>query len=222
MTKTKTFRRKRTNPLHKRRPGVPRPKVAFDGTTMRSAYYSALVTTNSINQGAQYYYVDTRVAATGAANSLASTLNLYSQYKFDKLSFEFIPSVSPGTADAGSRLHIAYIDNPEKMGAFINLVNAGTTSSTTAALNAVRGSRNSRTFNAWERFTYNVPLTWRRKVFDTNTSDAIETIESLERHTQGLLIIAVETLTALANVGTWRINSTVSVRELNIALPTTA
>jgi hypothetical protein len=216
MVKTKANRRK-ANPLMRRRPGIPRPRVAFDGTNISSTYYRGASATDGGSIG-QYLFVSATSDALGAASPVGGILDAYSEYKFNKLTIEFIPSISPANADAGSRIHIAYLDNPEKMLNWAAFAADSSSPGKTAMLAGVRGARNCKSFNAWERFTYNVPLTWRRKVFDVDRSNPSGDINIYERAIQGMVIIAIESVTEAVGVGTFRVQSTVHLRGLDISM----
>lgn len=218
MAKRRTFSKKRVNPLQRRVARIPRPKISFDGSTISAVAYTGVPATVGGTIGG-FMTVDcsssgaTIVTGVGAAHSVAtSILSRYAQYRYNSLSIEWIPSIGPSNVDAGSRIHLAYIDNPEKMVIY----------ATTPTLSAIRGCRNIRTFNMWERFTYNVPLTWRRKVFDTNLTLGGGTgADEFERGTQGMVLIFVESVTpVLLNYGTFKHVSSVRVHELNATLTT--
>jgi len=194
------------------------PRLNFDGSNVSCTTYTGVpVTAANVAKGIITVDCDsaTNPAVTsGAANVVAtSVLGLYSEYRYNSCRIEYVPSIGPAGTDAGSRLHIAYIDNAEKMSAFL-------AAGVAASLNLVRGCRNVRTFNAWERFTYNVPLTWRRKVFDTNTNTAVASVDLYERATQGMVIVAVESISAIVTLGTFKIDSSIRVEQLNLTLTT--
>jgi len=194
------------------------PKLNFDGSNVSCTTYSG-VPISVANVAKAVITIDCDSASnpavtSGAANVVAtSVLGLYSEYRYNSCRIEYIPSIGPAGVDAGSRIHIAYIDNAEKMLAFF-------TASAAASLNLVRGCRNVRTFNGWERFTYNVPLTWRRRVFDTNTTTGVAVVDLYERATQGMVIVAVETISAAVILGTFKVDSSVRVEQLNVTLTT--
>jgi hypothetical protein len=126
-----------------------------------------------------------------------------------------MPAVGPNSTNAGARIYFAYIDNAERMSTYMA---AGTTSAT--RLSIVRGVRNVRNCMAWERFTYNVPLTWRRKVFDVNSSEpGAPGVDELERATQGLLVFAFETISEVTAgaLGTFKVNSSTRLHNLELA-----
>lgn len=216
MAKRRAFTRKRVNPLHKKVSRISAPKLNFDGSTVSVTSYTAMPNT-ALGVLGGFITVDcsqasgTIVTGVGASHAVAnSILQRYSQYRYNSLAIEWIPSLGPASVDAGTRIHFAYLDNAEKM---VNYA-------TTPTLNFIRGCRNIASFNAWERFTYRVPLTWRRKVFDTNIAlGGGTTADEFERSTQGMVLIFVESITPiLANYGTLKQTSSVRVHELNVTL----
>ncbi len=223
MTKGRTRTRNtknKLNPVFRQITRIGRPTMKFDGAVVSSTTYlgSPQVVAN-IAKGVLSIDCDSasNLAVTaGASQAVASgVLNLYSEYRYNNCAVEWIPSIGPTNADAGSRIHIAYIDNPEKMTSFQAVAAAG-------ALNLVRGCKNVRTFNAWERFTYRVPLTWRRKVFDTNVS-VVPGADLYERSTQGMVIIFIEAISAAlaaSALGTFKVDSSVRVNQLSVNITT--
>jgi len=220
--RNQTYTRKRVNPLQKPMGRTKGPRVSFDGTTLSStSYLTAPSSQGGAGKGAitvdcsPINFNAPGQLLAGAAASMASVTQLYSQYNYKSLAVEFIPNIGPANGEAGSRIHIAYIDSPEKMTIWRN--------TNTNLLNAIRGCRNVRSFNAWERFTYRVPLTWRRKEFDVNTNTGIVDTDEYERSVQGLVLLIVEAGTAdiaVASLGTLKIDSLVHLRQLNLSLLT--
>ncbi len=216
-----TFTKKRVNPTDRRVTRMKGPRANFDGSTVScTSYFASPAAAANLSKATITVDCDsaTNILVTGGAASVLASgvLNLYSEYKYNKCSVEWIPSIGPVNADAGDRIHIAYIDNSEKMVTFQAATSA-------AALGLVRGCRNVRSFNAWERFTYNVPLTWRRKVFDTNVTVVPGTVDLYERSTQGMIIISIETNTAIlaaGALGTFKVDSSIRVNQLNVNLTT--
>lgn len=207
--KARRAKRSNKNPLSQPLAGPPRPKMKFDGSMITSPFYAG---TSATVAGAakDYFFVDCS-STYGIARGVNGITNLYSEYKFFKAAVEYIPSIGPTSADAGGRIHVAYIDNPEKIANYANTLVAATW------LGYVRSSPNVRSYNLWERFTYNVPLTYRRKTFDVNTSLGAYTTDDLDRSTQGAIIIAIETVTPVISVGTYHFTSTVMVSGLEYA-----
>lgn len=216
MTRRNNKRNKRakTNPMMRKVAGPPRPRLNFDGTSVSTVFYDGQVVT-AANQGATFYAVDCS-AASGANRTVTAITGLYSEYRYNNLSVDWVPAVGPSNADAGSRIYFGYLEGPERMALFLNV---GTTVATRIAI--VKGLRNVRSCNAWERFTYNVPLTWRRKVFDVNTT-AGSSVDELERATQGLVVIAIESITAVVATGAlgqFKLTSSTRLNNLSLAGP---
>jgi hypothetical protein len=198
--------KKRVNPLHARRKRVPHPKAIFDGQLGHFRF----VTTETVaaaNLAAQFLTIDVAASGSAAGAAGASIANNYSEYVYHKLTLEWIPSVGPGVAAAGGRGYIAYYDNAEQM-----VVVAGGTAAAGIAANKI--ARNGKTFNVWERFVYNVPLTRRKKIFDVNNTNNF-TVDVVDRSTQGLVNIGFESIGATDALGRWSIVSEIELRGFN-------
>lgn len=220
--RSNTYTQKRVNPLQRPKGRIKGPRVGFDGTTLScTAYLSAPGTVGGEGKGAitvDCSSVNFTVAGqmlAGASTSMASVTQLYSQYNYKSLSVEYVPNIGPSNSEAGSRIHIAYLDSPEKMVTWRN--------ATSNILNLVRGCRNVRSFNAWERFTYRTPLSWRRKEFDVNTNAGVVVdVDEYERSVQGLVLIVVESAAAgtVGSLGTFKLDSQITLRQLNLSILT--
>lgn len=193
------------NPTHKRIPRVPRPRLSFDGQVVNGTTYIPM--TASVGGFSKDFHHISCDAVAGVARSVAAMINLYNRFKFRSVTLEWIPAISPAAIDAGSRVHISYVDNAEKTFNFDGL-GAGI-----AAVNAVRSSRNARTYNAWERFTYNVPLAYNRKMWDVD-ANPVNDILTLDRTCQGEIQVAVETITPAIFLGTYRISFSLELQGL--------
>lgn len=211
MTKRQNKRNsvRRINPLMRRQAGVPRPRLSFDGQILNSTTYVGQTATNAAALVKERFWVSCH-SGVGASRAAAGVTGLYNEYKFRFINVEWIPSISPASVDAGSRIHIAYIDNPEKM------VNFEAAPSDINSINLVRSVKNCRTYNAWERFTYSVPLTYRRKLFDVDTNDASISVDDADRTAQGQIQIGVESVTPAAVLGTYRVSYGLELHGLTI------
>jgi hypothetical protein len=136
----------------------------------------------------------------------AAVAALYSQYVYESLTFRWLPSVAPGVADAGSQVYIGYLDNPEAMTTFLGLTNA-------QQISAIQSMKNVKFFNAWEQFTYSVPLTRRRKTFDVNAT-ITDAADVDDRSVQGFIVFCMESLTASTTLGRWSSDSVVKLLNL--------
>jgi hypothetical protein len=135
----------------------------------------------------------------------------YSEYYYEQIVMRFLPNIGPASAEAGGRAYITYFDNPENIASTIN----GTPA---AALAAVKGTANFQSFNLWESFTYRVPLTRRKKVFNCNSVTNYAAVEVVERSVQGYILCVYETTSAAITIGAWQIEPTIVVQGLvNIA-----
>jgi len=205
--KTKANKRRR-NPLY-RTQGLRPPKLRFDGHKVHTVLFSNQSAIADIDDGvgSDWQEIGTN-ASEGAARPAFEIIRHYQEYKYLSCQCEWIPRIGPSATDSGGRISIAYIDNPEQMNVFQNLA------SQALKVAYVRTLGNCKTFNMWERFTFRVPLTHRRKVFNVNTTwPAIgsRTAEEFDRATQGLVIVAYEAITITAitagALGQWRITA---------------
>lgn len=208
------------NPLY--RPVIRRktPSLNFDGTYLNFTQYFANIVTLA-NQASAVYTVD----ASNTNNIALPTQTvqcpitgytgvsaIYNQYVYEKLTFHWQPFIGPGQAGAGSKCYIAYLDNPEDM---VTLVN----SNTATVVAATQGIRNCISWNAWEKFVYNVPLTKRRKCFDVNTNTGA-VADTLERSVQGLVSFGINGVNAVEALGQMRVTGVVKLIGLQTALAT--
>ncbi len=179
---------RRTNPMTRQVARAPRPRMNFDGTVLRTSNWQTLNATSS-NIGANYQLVSCTNSNSMSDNSNALTV-LYSEYKYLRAAVEFIPAVSPGSVDGGGQIHMAYFDNPE-------MINTAAAASAATLLAIVLANKTVRSHNLWERFTYNVPLTWRHKMFDVNLNLAgtlpPSDINETSRSVQGMVAIVCTT-----------------------------
>ncbi len=180
--KTKANRR-RSNPLV-RRAGIGRPRIAFNGHSVTSSNY----VNHSVgigNQSTDWQAVDCS-ANEGMNRAGHDIVKHYNEYKYTSASVEWIPKIGPSSVDAGVTVMMAYFDNPE----FINTYKAATFPNRIAM---IRAQANCKTFNLWERFTYRVPLTHRRKWFNVNpTIGSATNNEETDRSIQGLVGVAID------------------------------
>lgn len=144
---------------------------------------------------------------TNAVDSIAvqwnGIVNNYAQYRYLKCVARWLPAVGPGVAAAGGRAYVAYLTNPEHMVSWEGLSVATKVSQITAI-------RNMRTFNVWEPFQFNVPMTMRRKMFDCNFGETSD-VNVYDRSTQGMFISAFETVGATDVVGKWIMEFTIEL-----------
>jgi len=206
-SKPKMAKRK-VNPLFRGRQGIGRPKIGFNGHEVTSVLFTdhSNGTSNLITDWQQ---VDCN-NAEGINRAGTDVIKHYQEYKYLNAAIEWIPKIGPAATEAGARISIAYIDNPEHMLDF---------ESTSAAnrLAITKSTGNCKTYNAWERFTWRVPLTYRRKIFNIDpdfTAIGSRTIGEFERAVQGKVCIAIETVgatTSAAALGQWRCTSTTTV-----------
>jgi hypothetical protein len=202
-------------------PRRPRMKVNFDGQFLNGTTYTATVFT-ALNSASGVYFVDcANTARTGNTSnnqeqSIASSFNamtaLYNEFVYRSLVCEWVPLVSPGVADGGSQCYVSYIDNAEDIERFVG-------ATTASVIGAAKFGRNTKFFNAWERFTYTVPLTNRRKTFDVNQNNSY-IVDSTDRSVQGAVLFGANAISAAISLGSWRFRYIIELRGLNNNLST--
>jgi hypothetical protein len=136
----------------------------------------------------------------------------YTEYRYTNVQFHWIPHVAPGVADGGSPIYIAYLDNPE------NITNSVASASPTDIAN-VKGVRSLKTFNAWQKFTYNVPLTYRLPWFNVNNNTSWP-IADVERAVQGAVLVGIESISAISDLGAFRVTYDLELRGLTTTFTT--
>lgn len=183
---------------------------SFDGTFLNGNLYADGSSTTS-NIGSDFHQVGTDTNF-GITRAFTNMVKQYREYRFTKLVIHWIPKVSPGVSDGGSQIHVAHTDNPEQM-SFI--MNGATT--TAQRRNFTIGSKNNVAFNAWERFTWNVPITRRLPWFNVNTAaTSITDINELSRAAQGLLVVGyASNSAAVTTLGTMKFDYHVELRGLD-------
>ncbi len=199
--------KRKSNPLYRQAAGPSRPRIGFDGNILQVTTFSATPTTGTDALGYQIYKVDAD-DNDSVGQDMSAVTGLYDTFKYLSCTFHYEPSTGPASTQAPARIHISYTDNPEKFNVFVAASNA-------VKLSIARGLKNTRTYNAWERFTYPVPLTSRRKMFDVNQTDDLNE-NTLDRSVQGFVMIVVESIgNNAASFGVWRIQSTCMLHGLN-------
>lgn len=205
--------RRKVNPMLRRVAGPPRPRLSFDGSNVSAVLYDNQKAT-AANNSATFYTVDCS-STTGCNRTVTAITGLYSEYRYNSLSVDWVPGQGPANTEAASRIYFAYLEGPERMATYAAAADAVRTI-------IVKGIRNVKSCNVWERFTYNVPLTWRRKVFDVNTTAGVSADE-LERSTQGMLVVAFDSVSAVTTaglLGQLKITSSTRVNNLSLQGPT--
>lgn len=201
----------RSNPLQRRARNIVRPRTNFNGQTLDTTVFVD-ATISASNLSADFHVIDCN-SAVGFNRSATSITANYQEYKYTKASLEFLPFFGPSSTEAPGRIFIGYIDNPEHITAFKALT-------TTQKVAAVKGLSNVRTYSAWERFTYNVPLTFRRKLWNVNLTQSAPTAEESERSTQGMVVVGIETISAAVVLGRYVLRSRSMLSGLSVVLST--
>ncbi len=211
-TKSRAMVKRKANPVDSRPQKTPRMKFSFDGTNLHSTIFVAASATVA-NVGTDFQQIGTD-GVLSPSRVLSAMIRQYREYRYNKVTVQWLPSVGPAGTDAGSRVSFAYIDSPEQIFNF----QTGAAPLNTAALRVpfVKNGRNAFTFNAWERVTWNVPLSRRKPWFDVDTTEAGYDVNVMDRAVQGMVVQAYETISAaVASLGTVKVAFDIEVRGLN-------
>lgn len=211
----------KANPIYRNPVVRPRINFSFDGQILNGTGFSAPMGT-LVNVAAAVYYVNcsNNISTFPTANKYIQSVALdyntitkmYNEYKYLTLQCHWLPFVSPGVTEGGSQMYVAYVDNAEEIAA-LDIATAVNT------FNTSKAARNMKFFNAWERFTYNVPLSSRRKTFDTNLNDVI-IADTVDRGIQGAVVVGASSTPAATSLGQWRFTYSLELRTLNSQLTT--
>lgn len=212
---------RKVNPMYQQQVPRPRMNFSFDGQQLNGSGYSTPVAT-LLNTAAYIIYVDFSVKTGNGtfANTYERSMGsdytgisgLYNEFIYHTARVDWVPWVSPGTADGGSQVYIDYIENPE-------IVSNATGGSVTTVFNLAKNGRNAKFFNAWERFSYHVPLARRRKTFDVNTNSTY-TIDICDRTVQGAVFCGFASSSAAVTLGQFRITYLAELQKLNNVMTT--
>lgn len=205
-------KRKRTNPLMRRQTRAVRPRASFDGQFLNHKVIFAPDTTSATGTYASGIYVDATATGSCMGTIGAAIANTYSQYVYETCVLRWLPSIGPGSAEAGGRVYVGYVDNPEAIKTYM----AATTAN---QILYIKGNRNMRSFNVWENGVYALPLTRRRKMFDVNNAPTHTLENDNDRSTQGLFIFAYESVGTSITMGAWQSEVLVKLHGFNI-IPT--
>jgi hypothetical protein len=219
--KMKNQNKRKPNPNTVRHTRVPRPIVNFNGQNLNGSGYFPPFTT-LVNTAAAIYSLDTStLASSGPANLYFQSINydlnaiskVYNEFVYHSIRMEWVPFVAPGVADGGGQLYVCYVDNVEE------IANIMATTSPNVVFDVAKNARNAKFFNAWERFIYDVPVSRRKKLFDTN-STSLQTIDVIDRSCQGAVISGGYSLSASSSLGQWRTTYMLELRNLNTKIVT--
>lgn len=181
------------NPLYRPTPRIPRPRAITNGNMFSARTYF----TNETVAASPFISATNIWLDAGSSSSVLSgwqsVVALYAEYLVQKCTLQWMPFVAPGVADAGTKCHVAFFTNPEQMTSL-------SAASAATRLTAIKQNRNSVSWNAWERFSYRIPLNNRRKKFDVNNT-ITRAEDTMDRSTQGLIAMAFEGITANAVIG---------------------
>lgn len=182
-----------------------RPRSNFDGQTLMGTTISGSLTASS-NIASLFFRIDASNSGS-VATSFNAIFAAYSEYRFKWVKFHWMPAVSPGVAAGGARIYMSTVHNPEQM---VTLDAA----SASAQNSAAKTDRNMKSWNAWQRFTYRVPLMMRRKWFDINTN-ITSTVDNYDRSVQDYVLATADTVGATDGLGQFQMEYMVELRGLN-------
>lgn len=194
--------------MRRRRTSAPQIRDANGDSTIIK--YSAIGTV--VNSGSGTNTFD-RVYAPGFAGGLSNsigpdTVSVYSTGKFLPGTIaRWEPSVSFTTS---GRVFVAYTDNPEVAATYFSLTPA-------QKVAAIKGMSNMRSFPVWQETDVHVPLTLRRKRFDTNMSITTD-VNVFDRSVQTFMLCAVEGAPASTDLGSFWFHDCVAVEGLHPAI----
>jgi hypothetical protein len=199
--------RKRTNPIGTYRgylPRIPRPRISFNGHLLKgTATISAAIT--SSGEAFDYHFVDCNVT-WGISRAHTAISDSYQKYVYKSLVMEWLPAVGPADTGARTQYAMTYLDNAEMMFFIQN-------SATSATARSLILASNCKMWNAWERVTFRIPLTRRRKSFPVNTNYTPSELE-MERSTQGLVCMSAFNAPSNAVYGSYRFYYEIELSEL--------
>jgi len=214
MTKAKQMKSNRSklqgsmrNPQFRRK---PRPKIAFDGTMLRGTF---TVNANPLGSGTgrtlDYHGVNCD-GAIGIARSHTVILDSYQQYRFRRVTMEWIPNVTPSEVNARATVVIATYTNPEEIFWLTQTATAATVTANNLA------TAKPFIFNSWERISFEIPMKMRKKWFDVNAAPASANIDQYDRDTQMFIGVGISggDTSSLASLGQYRFTYELELRYL--------
>lgn len=209
MVRRKTRNRGRPiNPVfdpNRRIPRTPRPKVKFDGTSLTGSIVIPATATSG-GAGSDWHFISSNFNLSISRDHTA-IVDSYQDYVYDQVTFHWLPKVGPADVQAGLQFGVAYLDNAEDM--FFAM-----TATAAQMESLVLSTSKPFLYNAWERCSYNIPLTKRRKTFAVDSS-VTEDINRLERDSQGMIVIFFKGGPAIAaSVGSYYFTYTMRLTGL--------
>ncbi len=180
--------RRRPNPLERNMVKPGRPRIGFNGQDLNTVQYLPNSAIGSVTNrvGADWHAIDCS-STEGLNRAGGDVIKHYQEYKYASAALEWISATGPSGTDAAASVFIAYIDNPELIVTFKAATDIN-------KFTIVRNVANCRSFNAWERFTYRVPLSYRRKVFNVDPTISTPGNEETDRAIQGIVVVAYNSI----------------------------
>lgn len=220
MTNARNGRKANRRQVRRRNPmtrnagvGAPRNRLNFDGQVFRGIHHLPIVTTGATNTVFSVHSIDVQSNANAIITNYASMMNFYKEYKVMALTLEWIPAVAPGVADAGSEILIGTTWNPEQIVSYQSGVGTPGTQ-----IGIMRSDRTVRSFNAWERFSYTVPIHQRRKLFDVdvNPGSYLTNVDIVDRTVQGAIIVGAQSVNASVSLGHFLVRPVIMLSGLGV------
>lgn len=206
------------NPLTRPQPRVPRPRVNFDGMHLNAKRTTQALTVTVLSPSvSQILYADCSSNSSATRECIAANTTIpsnYSEHIYHSIVAEWFPLIGPSHFLAGTQIIGAYLDNPEQ-------IVVADSESINAHQNRIRSTKNMVFCNAWERKSFNLPLTRRLTTFNVNTSASYADIDVVTRSVQGIFLTAASnSVNPLANVslGYWVVTYKLELRNLTAGL----
>lgn len=211
---------RRVNPNEMTRVRVPRPKISFDGTILRTSNMCAPFTTiTTLGVGTHLFPIDCATAYTGTlttgfgcnpAITWGPLTGFYEQYRVTSFSATWLPFGGPNSLIANTRMYAIIDSNPEH-------IQAHGSSPGPTVLARMQNDRNLKTWNAWERVTFTWQLPQRRKWFDVNNNIDINDPNAISRSITAILLTACDggPISGPTALGAWQVHATVNLQGLS-------
>lgn len=193
------------------------PRVRVKGNISNNTVLHGMEVVSSLTtaaDGSAHLVVPLIAGATTGLDStntpLMQVAKLYNQFVFQSCLLRYIPSI--GLNSAGN-VSIAFTNNTETTAYVLDA------SRTFAELKSIcLGQANCVSHPVWHEFSYPMKLPARRKRFDTNTTNPIITIDSIERDCQGAFIIIISGAPATTLITTPRRESSILLEGLSMTV----
>lgn len=164
----------------------------------------------ALNIGFDYHLASCQ-STIGISRNHLNITDSFQLYRYKTLQMEWIPRIGPNSVDAGAVVKCQYSTSPED----INYITQ--TATATNAENFIKATEDYKVFNAWERFTWNVPLNRLNRLpwYSVDTTFT-PSVDGYERNTQGVVVVTYQnTTTAAVVLGEFRFTYVLELRGLS-------